>query len=153
MLSPAEHALFEWVRALHPSLSSPEDLWDGRVLLSLLAKVSNFPAETVELTDEDDWKVVLANLKKIVKAVGVYYTRHLRSKFDADCADLLLVAQYKDATEIMKLVLQVFGLCIQGPNGAQFIQVIVHNLSAEEKQQLMECIRVNGFGPEAHPPA
>jgi hypothetical protein len=51
----------------------------------------------------------------------------------------------------MKLVLQVFGLAIQGPNGPQFIQVIVKSLDRNDQMKLMECIRVYGLDSSSQP--
>jgi hypothetical protein len=50
------------------------------------------------IDEHDDWKVVLANLKRLSKAIGTYYQRHLRSKYDPNFSDLLLIAQNKDSS-------------------------------------------------------
>ena len=140
-----QQSLLAWVRTTQAtSAKSFSELWDGRILLELLRKIANFQAGELELIDELEPKIVLANLKRISKALAAHYDKHLRNKYDPEFVDLLSIAQNRNPLEIFKLTLQVFGACVQAPNKPDFINPII-KLKDEEQQHLMTLIKEHNF--------
>jgi hypothetical protein len=112
----------------------------------VLKKISNFQSNEIELIEDPEWKIVLSNLRRISKALANYYEKHLRNKFNSDYANLLLIAQNKNLSDIFKFGVQVFGACVQAPNKSDFIGLILQ-LTQTEQQHLMNIIRSHGFVP------
>lgn len=140
-----KEALLAWVRVTADiEVESWSELWNGRVLFELLQKISNFQSSDLELINDEEPKMVLANLKRINKALASYYDLHLRTRYDPDFVDLLSISQGRSSHEIFKFFVQVFGACVQAPNKQTFI-ISITKLHNSEQEQLMTLIKSHHF--------
>lgn len=78
----------------------------------------------MEAMADEDWKRVMAELKKLSKNIRTHYDKHLTSPAPEEC-DVREVAQNRNPVEIMKLIVWVFGACVQAPNKMLFIRPIM----------------------------
>lgn len=104
-----------------------KELWDGRVMHSLMKKIEHFSiTEFKEYTEEESWTSVLTNLNKLYKDLSEFYRFRLdRLSFDNNFTNVLAIAQYRDSLQIYNFCLQIFGAAVQAKNREMFIYPIM----------------------------
>ena len=146
-LAKMESSLVNWVKTFEGvEVAALDEFSDGVVLHLILQEIAPSHFGEGLLKDNCGSNAILkaTNVKKLLRALEVYYKEALLQEMDMEFVDASKVAQ-SDAAEISKLVELVLGCAVQCDDKHRYIERLMKDLDKQSQADLMvltkNCLR------------